>query len=151
VSGSPGERIANIAARPGRRQANEAAARMAPPPQAALRAAKRRAFGKDATLCERTTCHCVEYDSTMSPRNLGVESCRPTPATAKGQAEECARRARMASSPEVTAQYRDLGLQWVTLAQRERAGLQSWFRRETNGGSAASLVRLMSARSSGSD
>lgn len=45
------------------------------------------------------------------------------------QAVECARRARMASSPDVAAYQRALGLRWVKLAQKERArgGLKGWF------------------------
>jgi hypothetical protein len=45
------------------------------------------------------------------------------------QAVECARRAAMASSPDVAAYQRDLGLRWVKLAQKERArgGLKGWF------------------------
>jgi hypothetical protein len=45
------------------------------------------------------------------------------------QALECARRARMASSPDVAAYQRALGLHWVKLAQKERAksGLKAWF------------------------
>ena len=46
------------------------------------------------------------------------------------QAQECARRAKLARSPEVVTHYRSLGLRWVKLAQKERAGLHSWFRRQ---------------------
>ena len=35
----------------------------------------------------------------------------------RDQAAECARRARMASSPEVAAERRELGLKWLKLAE----------------------------------
>jgi hypothetical protein len=38
------------------------------------------------------------------------------------QAAECARRARLAKSPEVIAHFRELGLQGVRLAQKECGG-----------------------------
>jgi hypothetical protein len=37
------------------------------------------------------------------------------------QAAECARRAKLASSPQVAAERRALGLRWVRLAQKARA------------------------------
>ncbi len=45
------------------------------------------------------------------------------------QAAECARRVKLARSPEVVIHYRSLGLRWLKLAQKERArgGLKSWF------------------------
>ena len=45
------------------------------------------------------------------------------------QAAECARRVKLARSPEVVTHYRSLGLRWLKLAQKERArrGLKSWF------------------------
>ena len=45
------------------------------------------------------------------------------------QAVECARRARMASTPDIAAYHRELGLRWVKLAQKERAGggFKAWF------------------------
>ena len=39
----------------------------------------------------------------------------------RDQAAECARRARMASSPEVAAERRDLGLKWLKLAEKALA------------------------------
>jgi hypothetical protein len=36
----------------------------------------------------------------------------------RDQAAECARRVRMASSPEVAASCRDLGLRWLKLAEK---------------------------------
>ena len=54
------------------------------------------------------------------------------------QAADCARRARIASSPDIVARYRQLGLEWVKLAQRERAGMRSWFRRQTQDEATAS-------------
>jgi hypothetical protein len=43
----------------------------------------------------------------------------------RDQAAECARRARLASSPEVVARCRRLGLQWVKLAQKAEASGRS--------------------------
>ncbi len=45
------------------------------------------------------------------------------------QAAECARRARVASSLDIAAYHRMLGLRWLKLAQKERAktNLKSWF------------------------
>ena len=37
------------------------------------------------------------------------------------QAEECARRARLAASPDVSDHHRKLGLEWLKLAEKERA------------------------------
>jgi hypothetical protein len=72
-------------------------------------------------------------DSTMSPLRAGCFGSEQTGVAmssyaryCQSQAAECVRRARMASSPEVVNHYRNLGLQWVALAQKERAGLQSW-------------------------
>jgi hypothetical protein len=39
----------------------------------------------------------------------------------QGQAIECARRARMASTPAVAEHYRELGKHWLKLAAKERA------------------------------
>jgi hypothetical protein len=39
----------------------------------------------------------------------------------QAQAAECARRARLASSPELAAERRDLGLRWLRLAEKARA------------------------------
>jgi hypothetical protein len=36
----------------------------------------------------------------------------------RDQAAECARRVKMASSPEVAASCRDLGLRWLKLAEK---------------------------------
>jgi hypothetical protein len=36
----------------------------------------------------------------------------------RDQAEECARRVRLASSPEVVANCRDLGQRWLKLAEK---------------------------------
>ena len=36
------------------------------------------------------------------------------------QASDCARRARLASSPEIKAYHRRLGLQWLKLAEKAR-------------------------------
>jgi hypothetical protein len=38
------------------------------------------------------------------------------------QAAECARRAKLASSPEIAAERRALGLRWLRLAERAKAG-----------------------------
>ena len=50
-------------------------------------------------------------------------------------AAECARRARVASSPEIAAYHRSLGLRWLKLAQKERAKtkLKTWFANKTPG------------------
>jgi hypothetical protein len=45
------------------------------------------------------------------------------------QAAECARRARMASSPEVAAERRDLGLKWLKLAEKAQAADRPFVRR----------------------
>jgi hypothetical protein len=39
----------------------------------------------------------------------------------RNQAAECARRARLASSPEVAAERRNLGVRWLKLAERAQA------------------------------
>jgi hypothetical protein len=39
----------------------------------------------------------------------------------RAQAAECARRAKLASSPELAAERRDLGLRWLRLAQKAKA------------------------------
>ena len=39
----------------------------------------------------------------------------------QAQAAECARRARLASSPDVAEERRNLGLRWLKLAERARA------------------------------
>ena len=39
----------------------------------------------------------------------------------RAQAVECARRAKLASSPELAAERRDLGLRWLRLAQKAKA------------------------------
>ena len=39
----------------------------------------------------------------------------------QGQAIECARRTRMASTPAVAEHYRELGKHWLKLAEKERA------------------------------
>jgi hypothetical protein len=38
----------------------------------------------------------------------------------QSQAVECARRARLAASPEVADHHRKLGLKWLKLAEKER-------------------------------
>jgi hypothetical protein len=50
-------------------------------------------------------------------------------------AAECARRARVASSPEIAAYHRSLGLRWLKLAQKERAKtkLKTWFANKAPG------------------
>jgi hypothetical protein len=47
----------------------------------------------------------------------------------RDQAAECARRARMASSPEIAAERRDLGLKWLKLAEKARASDRPFVRR----------------------
>jgi hypothetical protein len=50
----------------------------------------------------------------------------------RDQAAECARRARLASSPEIIARCRRLGLQWLKLAQKaEATGRTSTFVKRT--------------------
>jgi hypothetical protein len=39
----------------------------------------------------------------------------------QSQAAECARRAKLASSPDVAADRRELGLRWLKLAEKARA------------------------------
>ena len=39
----------------------------------------------------------------------------------QGQASECKRRAQLASSPEIAAHFQKLGLEWLRLAEKERA------------------------------
>jgi len=39
----------------------------------------------------------------------------------KAQAAECARRAKLASSPELAAERRTLGLRWLKLAEKAKA------------------------------
>ena len=39
----------------------------------------------------------------------------------RAQAAECARRAKLASSPELAAERRDLGQRWLRLAQKAKA------------------------------
>jgi hypothetical protein len=39
----------------------------------------------------------------------------------QAQAAECARRAKMASSPELAAERRSLGLRWLRLAEKAKA------------------------------
>lgn len=39
----------------------------------------------------------------------------------QAQAAECARRAKLASSPEVAAERRKLGLRWLRLAEKAKA------------------------------
>ena len=39
----------------------------------------------------------------------------------KAQAVECARRAKLASSPELAAERRSLGLRWLKLAEKAKA------------------------------
>jgi hypothetical protein len=39
----------------------------------------------------------------------------------KAQAAECARRAKLASSPELAAERRSLGLRWLKLAEKAKA------------------------------
>ena len=39
----------------------------------------------------------------------------------RAQAAECARRAKLASSPEVAASHRSLGLRWLRLAEKAQA------------------------------
>src|SRR5262249_61979761 len=43
----------------------------------------------------------------------------------RDQAAECARRARLARSPEIVERCRRLGLQWLKLAQKAEAGSRS--------------------------
>jgi hypothetical protein len=47
----------------------------------------------------------------------------------RDQAAECARRARMASSPEVAAERRNLGLKWLKLAEKAQASGRPFVRR----------------------
>jgi hypothetical protein len=47
----------------------------------------------------------------------------------RDQAAECARRARLASSPEVVAECRNLGLRWLKLAEKARAADRPFGRR----------------------
>jgi len=39
----------------------------------------------------------------------------------RAQAAECARRAKLASSPEIAAERRSLGLRWLRLAEKAKA------------------------------
>jgi hypothetical protein len=39
----------------------------------------------------------------------------------RAQAAECVRRAKLASSPELAAERRNLGLRWLRLAQKAKA------------------------------
>jgi hypothetical protein len=39
----------------------------------------------------------------------------------RDQAAECARRAKLASSPEIAAHHRSLGLRWLRLAEKAKA------------------------------
>jgi hypothetical protein len=39
----------------------------------------------------------------------------------RAQAAECARRAKLASSPELAAERRNLGLRWLRLAEKAKA------------------------------
>jgi hypothetical protein len=39
----------------------------------------------------------------------------------QAQAAECARRARLASSPDIAEERRNLGLRWLKLAEKARA------------------------------
>ena len=39
----------------------------------------------------------------------------------RAQAAECARRVKLASSPEIAASHRDLGLRWLRLAEKAQA------------------------------
>jgi len=39
----------------------------------------------------------------------------------RAQAAECARRAKLASSPEIAASCRSLGLRWLRLAEKAQA------------------------------
>jgi len=43
----------------------------------------------------------------------------------RDQAAECARRVRLARSPEIVERCRRLGLQWLKLAQKAEAGSRS--------------------------
>jgi hypothetical protein len=47
----------------------------------------------------------------------------------RDQAAECARRARLASSPEVAAERRNLGLKWLKLAEKAQAADRPFGRR----------------------
>jgi hypothetical protein len=47
----------------------------------------------------------------------------------RDQAAECARRARMANSPEIAAERRDLGLKWLRLAEKAQAAEGPFVRR----------------------
>jgi len=52
----------------------------------------------------------------------------------RAQAAECARRAKLASSPEIAASRRSLGLRWLRLAEKAQAAP---FGRTSKPGSAA--------------
>jgi hypothetical protein len=43
----------------------------------------------------------------------------------QAQAAECARRARLASSPDIAEERRNLGLRWLKLAEKARAARRS--------------------------
>jgi hypothetical protein len=52
----------------------------------------------------------------------------------RDQAAECARRAKLASSPEIVARCRRLGLRWVKLAQKAQASGRSAYPRPAKRG-----------------
>jgi hypothetical protein len=56
----------------------------------------------------------------------------------RDQAAECARRAKLASSPEIAAERRSLGLRWLRLAEKAKAAP---FGRTSKPQSAASAAR----------
>ena len=74
-------------------------------------------------------CHCVSFDITMSPLSRGEWYVAVRPILPKASAGMRSAR-QIGQSPEVVTHYRSLGLRWVKLAQKERAGLHSWFRRQ---------------------
>jgi hypothetical protein len=59
----------------------------------------------------------------------------------QAQAAECARRAKLANSPEIAAERRALGLRWLRLAEKAKAA-----GRICEAASAAQPARLTPAR-----
>jgi hypothetical protein len=52
---------------------------------------------------------------------LGLPAMSTYRSYCQSQAVECTRRARLAASPEVAAHHRKLGVEWLKLAEKERA------------------------------
>jgi hypothetical protein len=55
----------------------------------------------------------------------------------RDQAAECARRARLASSPELAAERRNLGQRWLKLAERAQASDRPFGRASKDASSSA--------------